>query len=146
MSALPPGVGPAGERAARPNPFKCFDLRFLARVFAAALVVVLLSVLSRWAGFDRGTPMRLAIGFVQALLIVYTIVLTVRSIRRLDEMQYRMHLEAIAISFATSASVITGWAFMSKAGLPEMTWGTEAWLMMVLFWALGLTIVRRRYL
>jgi hypothetical protein len=145
MSAGSRHGAPVGE--AKPNPFKCFDVRYLGKIFAAALAIVLLSLVSRWTGLVPGTPVRIAVGVVQALLIGYTIVITVGSIRKLDEMQYRMHLEAIAVSFAISATVMTGWTFISKSGgLPEMTWGTGAWLMMVLFWALGLTIVRRRYL
>jgi hypothetical protein len=146
MSAGPPDLAPAGERVRKPSPFKCFDTRYLGKVLAASLLVILISLASRWADLGRGTPLRIGAGLMQALLIGYTVVLTVRSIRKLDEMQYRMHLESIAFSFAASATVMTGWAFLSKAGLPEVTWGYEAWPMMVLFWALGLLIVRRRYL
>jgi hypothetical protein len=75
----------------------------------------------------------------------YAITITVGAIRRLDELQYRIQLEAIAFAFTASAILMTGWGFLAKAGLPPRQWGPETWLVMVLLWAFGLWLTRRRY-
>jgi len=127
------------------NPFACYDRRFGARVIVAALVLVALALTSRALGLERGSAARIAFAVAEVVVLGYTIAITVGSIRKLDEMQYRVQLEAIAFAFASSAIVITGWGFLAKAGLPSVSWGPETWMVMVLLWALGLWLVRRRY-
>ncbi len=127
------------------NPLACFDRRYLLRVIAAALGIVVLALLGRWLHLEPGTPPRLVIGALEAVLMGYAIGLTIHSLRRLDEMLYRMQLEALAFAFAVTGITITGWGLMAKAGWPEIRWGVDTWAMMVLFWVIGLLIMRRRY-
>lgn len=129
----------------RRNPLACYDRRFLLRVLGASLGLVALALLGRWLGLEKGSAPRIALAAAQVALMAWVISITVGAIRRLDEMQYRIHLEAIAFAFAASAIVMTGWGFMTRAGLPALTWGAENWLLMVLFWALGVWWMRRRY-
>jgi len=129
----------------RRNPLACFDRGFMLRMAGAAIGLVLLAVLGRWLALEKGSAPRIGLGAAQVGLMGYVIWTTVGSIRRLDEMQYRIHLEAIAFAFAASAIVMTGWGFMTRAGLPAVIWGAETWLVMVLFWALGLWLTRGRY-
>jgi len=129
----------------RKNPFACYDRAFMARVLAAAIAMVLLSFISKWLGLERGSALRITFGVMQAALLGYLIGITIYSLRKLDELQYRIQLEAVAFAFAASAIVIAGWGFMTKAGLPAVQWGPETWMLMVLLWALGLWLVRRRY-
>ena len=68
-----------------------------------------------------------------------------RGIWRLDEMQRRIQLDAIAISFLTTALVTFGWGFAEEAGalrLPTFA----IWPIMGVAWLAGLLIARRRYL
>jgi hypothetical protein len=129
----------------RSNPLACFDRGFMWRTLGAAGALVLLAVLGRWLALERGSAPRIALGLAQVAVMGYAIAITVGAIRRLDEMQQRIQLEGIAFAFAASAIAMTGWGFMAKAGLPAMSWGPETWLLMVLFWALGLWLARRRY-
>lgn len=129
----------------RRNPLACFDRGFMLRIVGAAVGLVLLALLGRWLGLEQGSAARIGLAAAQVTLMAYVIWITVGSIRRLDEMQYRIHLEAIAFAFAASAIVMTGWGFMTRAGLPAVTWGAETWLLMVGFWALGLWRARGRY-
>jgi len=68
-----------------------------------------------------------------------------RGIWRLDEMQRRIQLDAIAISFLTTALVTFGWGFAEQAGVPRLP-TFAIWPIMAVAWVAGLVIARRRYL
>lgn len=127
------------------NPLACYDGRFLARVIAVAVAIVALGLLRRALHLEAGTPLRLVFGGIEAVLFGYAIWITVFSIRRLDELQYRIQLEALAFAFAASAVTIVAWGSMTKAGWPPIRWGADTWIVMLLFWAVGLLLARRRY-
>lgn len=125
------------------NPFRCFDLPFVLASIAVAVVVV---VLGRYGKqYDPGTPLRLAIAGVQAVLIAGIAIASVYTIRRLDEFLQRVHLEAIAISFALSSGFISGWGILEKGGAPRIEWGLWAWPVMVALWAIAAGIRSRQY-
>jgi hypothetical protein len=68
-----------------------------------------------------------------------------RKIRRLDEMQRRIQLEAISLSFLTTALITFSWGFAEAAGVPHFpTFGI--WPLMALWWVVGVFIAKRRYL
>ncbi|MFT8481052.1 MAG: hypothetical protein ABF917_10535 [Gluconobacter oxydans] len=67
-----------------------------------------------------------------------------RGLWRMDEMQRRIQLDAIAISFLGTALITFGWGFAEGAGLPHLR-AFEVWPIMGTLWALGLAIARRRY-
>ena len=67
-----------------------------------------------------------------------------RGIWRMDEMQRRIQLDAIAISFLGTALVTFGWGFAEGAGLPHLR-AFSVWPIMGALWALGMVIAQRRY-
>jgi len=67
-----------------------------------------------------------------------------RAIWRMDEMQRRIQLDAIAISFLGTALVTFGWGFAEGAGLPHLR-AFSVWPIMGALWALGMVIAQRRY-
>jgi hypothetical protein len=67
-----------------------------------------------------------------------------RGIWRLDEMQRRIQLDAIAISFLGTALVTFGWGFAEGAGLPHLR-AFAVWPIMGTLWAAGALIAQRRY-
>ena len=123
--------------------FKCFDIRFLAMVAVAALVVIA----AAWVGkrFPHGSVARLVVAIVQGAAMSYAIVTSVMAVRRLDELQYRIHLEAMTGAFAATAVLITTWGFLEKAGVPAPRWGLWAWPVMVALWGCSLLVLGRRY-
>lgn len=123
--------------------FKCFDLRFLLMVLAAAVVVIAAALVG--ARFERGSVARMVVAIVQGVSMSYAIVATVMAVRRLDELQYRIHLEAMTAAFAATAVLLTTWGFLEKAGVPAPRWGLWAWPVMVALWGCGLLVLRRRY-
>jgi len=125
------------------NPFRCFQGRFLRDVILIALAILALTFLGR--RFSPGTAPRLAIAVVQALLMAWFVVMTVLTIRRLDELMLKLHLEAIAISFTVTAALIAGWGMLELAGAPRIDWSLCAWPLMALLWSVAVAIRNRQY-
>lgn len=66
------------------------------------------------------------------------------AIRRLDELQQRLHLIAIAISFAATGALVA----MNKFLLLAFGWspsGLELWMVMMLVWGVGIAALTHRY-
>jgi hypothetical protein len=123
--------------------FKCYNPRFILMAMLAALLVVAAAFFER--GFGRGSAPRLALAVVQALAMGGVIIASIVVIRRLDELQQRIHYEALALAFAATGTLISAWGFLEGAGFPAVSWGLWGWPLMVGLWAIGLLIVRRRY-
>ena len=125
------------------NPFRCFDGRFMLAAVLVAVAVVALSFLGR--RYAPGTPTRLVFAGAQAVLIAGIAIASVLSIRRLDELLLKVHLEAIAISFALCSAFIAGWGQLEKGGAPHIEWGVWAWPVMTMVWGLAAVIRSRQY-
>lgn len=127
----------------RRSPWSCFDVRFLA----LALVVGVVILAAAWAGrgFPRGSGARIAFALVQGGAITVLIVAMMSSLRRLDELQQKIHFEALAFSFAGTGVLVTGYGFLVNAGLPDLDWGELVWPLMTALWVIGVVIARRRY-
>ncbi len=67
-----------------------------------------------------------------------------RAIWRMDEMQRRIQLDAIAIGFVATALVTFGWGFAQDAGAPALH-AHAIWPLMAAAWTGGLFIAGRRY-
>jgi hypothetical protein len=125
------------------NPWGCYDVRFLALALGVAAVILAAAWLGR--GFPRGSGARIAFALVQGGAISVLIVAMMRSLRRLDELQQKIHFEALAFSFAGTGAVVTGYGFLVKAGLPDLDWGAVVWPLMTALWMIGVFHARRRY-
>ena len=125
------------------NPWGCYDVRFLALGVVVAAIIFAAAWLGR--GFPRGGTVRIALALVQAGAIAFLIVAMMRSLRRLDELQQKIHFEALAVSFAGTGALVTGYGFLVNAGLPDLDWGALVWPLMTILWVIGVMIARRRY-
>jgi len=67
-----------------------------------------------------------------------------RAIWRMDEMQRRIQLDAIAIAFLGTALITFGWGFAEGGGLPPLR-AFAVWPIMGALWAAGMVIAQRRY-
>ena len=130
--------------ASNRNPFRCFNAPFLIAALFVAIAVVVLSFLAR--RYEPGTPLRLTLAGAQAVLMAGMAIASVNSIRRLDELLLKVHLESIAVSFALFSAFIAGWGLMEKAGAPRIPWGLWSWPIMTLTWGITAAIRSRRYL
>ncbi len=80
-------------------------------------------------------PMAPAAGICWAIL---------RQLHRMDELQRRMQLEALAFAFAGTALVTFSYGFMENAGFPRISM-FAVWPLMGALWTIGLVLGRRRY-
>jgi hypothetical protein len=126
----------------RKNPFSCFDRAYFVRVLT--VVAVLFALVLAGKAFEKGTAARLGLGGLQAAAMGYLIALTVLSVRRLDELQQRIHLEAIAISFAATGIVVSAIDLLESGGMPAPHTGTWIWIFMVIVWG-GAVLLRRHH-
>ena len=62
----------------------------------------------------------------------------------IDELQKRIQLEALALSFGVTCGVTLGYGLLEYAGFPALSWIWVASLMMVL-WDIGVHVASRRY-
>jgi hypothetical protein len=68
----------------------------------------------------------------------------IRFFRGVDELEQRMHLEALAFAFGGSALATFAYGFLEGAGFPHLNW-TFVWPVMAAFWGAGNFLARRRY-
>ena len=123
--------------------FGCFDRDFLVRLAMALVLVMGFAFAAR--GFVRGSAARIALVAIEGLVLAYVVIISVRSIRRLDEMHQRIHLEAIAVAFALTGGLTTLCALVEKAGAPIAGWELWVWPGMAVMWGIGVVIGARRY-
>ena len=127
-----------------PKPFSCYrDRRYLGQTVALAIVAIALAIVAKQ--FDRGSVGRIALMGIESACFGYIIVITALSIRRLDELSQRIHLEAMAVSFTVTAVLVTTLGLLTKAGLPLGDWYLFAWPFMAVLWSLAVFVISRRY-
>ena len=121
--------------------------RWNQRFLLISLGIGVVVIAAAWAGrqFPLRSPMRIAMALVQGAATAVIIIGSARSIRRLDEMQQRVHLEAFAFAFAGAGLLATAYGFLVNAGLPDIDWGGIVWPAMVGLWVIGLIIANRRF-
>lgn len=105
--------------------------------------VITVSILLRWT--EIGDLPRLLIALVPVAAYIVFLINFLRLIRTTDEMQRRIHLEALAIAFPSSAVVIFAFEYLRKAGFVTEFKPDYALVPMIVFWAVGFLIARKRY-
>jgi hypothetical protein len=109
----------------------------------AAAVIIGAAIVAR--GLPRGSGARIALAVVQSLATAVCVFFPIASLRRLDELQRRIQLEALALAFFGTGVLGAGYGFLQNAGLPEIDWGAILWPTMVGLWAVGFVLANRRY-
>ena len=67
-----------------------------------------------------------------------------RELRRMDELQMRIQLEALGFSFAGTAILTFSYGFLEGLGYPRLSM-FNVWPVMAVLWIVGLLLARRRY-
>ena len=67
-----------------------------------------------------------------------------RELRRMDELQMRIQLEALGFSFAGTALLTFSYGFLEGLGYPRLSM-FDVWPVMAVLWLIGLVLARRRY-
>jgi hypothetical protein len=129
--------------ARRPNPFSCFDRRWLIELIptlitlAAAMAIAFLT--------PRSPERRPLVLGLTSFAVAWSIVVTIAAIRRLDELQQRIQLIAIAIAFAALGVVLAVVPFLQAIGVRWTPSPFDLTTFMMLAWAAATTILARRY-
>jgi hypothetical protein len=110
---------------------------------AAGYVVTLLLAIT----YVRNWPdsaWRYPVMLVPVIPAVYGLVAIMRSVRAMDELQRRVHLEGVAFAFATTVVVTLSWGLLERAGAPKLP---SVWVatIMIGLWGIGNRIAARRY-
>ena len=67
-----------------------------------------------------------------------------RELRRMDELQRRIQLEALGFSFAGTAILTFSYGFLEGLGYPKLSM-FSVWPILAALWIVGLVLARRRY-
>ncbi|MBW8760094.1 MAG: hypothetical protein JF586_21070 [Burkholderiales bacterium] len=67
-----------------------------------------------------------------------------RELRRMDELQRRIQLEALGFSFAGTAILTFSYGFLEGLGYPKLSM-FSVWPILAVLWIVGLVLARRRY-
>lgn len=106
---------------------------------AAYTVLVIISV-TLLKSTDSGAG-RYALAVLPVMPLPFAVLAFVRSMRRMDELQRRIQLEAISFGFGTTLLITLTIGFLE---IPRLSW---IWVtpLMIPLWSLGLFIANRHY-
>ena len=96
---------------------------------------------------DLGQALRLSAALLPVPLFAMFLMRFVRSLREGDELERRIHLEALAIAFPLTILLLQTLGLMERAvGLALEDWSYgHVWAYLPLFYFIGLAVSRRRY-
>lgn len=117
-------------------------LREFLPAMAAYMVVLPLSVSLVRQMSDN--PLRYAVALLPVVPITLTVVAYIRHLRRLDELQQRIQVEALAISVGATGLLTFALGLLEQAGGPRLNM-ILVFPLLILFWGLSGTLARRRY-
>lgn len=87
---------------------------------------------------------RIAIVLLPMLPALLVPVVVLRFLRRMDELQQRIQLEALGFAFAGTAVITFGYGFLELVGFPRPG-AFVVWPLMATLWCVGLAMAHRRY-
>jgi hypothetical protein len=92
-------------------------------------------------------PLRLAVAVLPVPAFGLFLVEWIRSIRRLDELERRIQLEALAIAFPLSLMLVMALGLIQRVmQLNPLDWSyRHIWPFLIAFYFFGLALARRRY-
>ena len=96
---------------------------------------------------NLGREMRIAIALLPVIPFAIWILQIVRACRALDELELRIHLEALAIAFPIAMVVFMTLGLVELAvGLNPADWSYKhTWFFLPILYFFGLTLARKRY-
>jgi hypothetical protein len=127
-------------QAARRDRFFCFATTVLFAASYAGAMAVLKS-------FELPPAGRIAVALSPLPFFAAFLASEIRLLRRVDELERRIQLEALAVAFPAALLLMMGLALLERAvALSPADWSyRHTWFFLPLFYFLGLGIARRRY-
>ena len=124
--------------------------RHARRFLIISIIGLLGAVLGAYAAleiFTLTTPQRVLVAAVPLAAFALFIVAEVRVIRRCDELEQRIQLEALAVAYPVSVLLVYGLGLLERAGvvIPGFSSLRDVWPLTVLPYFVGFALARRRY-
>jgi len=114
-----------------------FGLAILAylMVLVGSVTVVQANASADWRYYVAVLPV------FPAALVIW---MFVRALARLDEMQKRIHLQAMGFSLGATGLITFGYGFLEGVGMPHLNW-TYVLPLMAVLWGVGAAVFAWRY-
>jgi hypothetical protein len=106
------------------------------------LVIGVSTILER---AELSAPVRIGLALLPVAAYVACLVSYLGLIRQTDELQRRVHLEALAIAFPSTAVLVFAAEYMRKAGLISQFKPDYVLVAMLVLWGVGFLVAWRRY-
>ncbi|MDT9002398.1 hypothetical protein RQP53_24165 [Paucibacter sp. APW11] len=119
-------------------------VRELGGAMVAYAAVLVASILFLQGHEDVNGPLRDLIALSPMLPAALGLWVILRHLRRLDELQARVQMEAFGFAFACTAFVSLGYGFLEGVGYPRLSMFV-VWGLMCGLWIIGLQLAARRY-
>jgi hypothetical protein len=96
---------------------------------------------------DSSSPLRVAVALLPLPFFGWFLWRFLQLIRKSDELERRMQLEALAIAFPLAIATVMALGLLEGAGLQPVTgWPLKGmWIYFVIFYLVGRNAARRRY-
>lgn len=121
-----------------------YRIQFALAILAyAAVLVVSLSMLRMDAA--EGATWRIPVALMPMAPALAALLAFVRFFQRVDELEQRIHLEALAFAFGGTAIVTFGYGFLENVDFPHLSWHL-VWPLMGVLWVIGGQLAKRRHL
>ena len=119
--------------------------RYLTELFTAVGVYAVFLVGSiLFINANPTSSLRVAVALIPMIPALFVPFVVLRQLRRMDELQRRVQLEALGFAFATTAVLTFGYGFVENVGAPHISW-FAVWPLMAVLWAIGVGIANRRF-
>ena len=105
--------------------------------------IVLIISLKLIPSVTRGW-LQVLVAIAPVVPVIFVLVSIVRLLSRIDEMQRRIHLEAVALAAGITALLALTCGFLENAGMPRLS-GFWTFASISLLWAVFAIILQRRY-
>lgn len=124
---------------------KTAERRYLVE-FGGAMVfyVVVLLVAVALLGTNPASGWQVVLTLAPMVPLVFALLAFVRYLDRMDELQRRIQLEALAFAFGGTALLTFGYGFLQLVGFPQLSW-LFVWPIMGTLWLAGKARADRRY-
>ena len=124
------------------NPEKRYFRRFLAAVLGYVILLLIADLLLN--RIPAGSVWRYAVSPLPVVPVAFGVLAFLTYVRRLDELQRRIQLEALAFSLGCTGLLTLTLGFLENGGLPRVS---MIWVlpMIIGLWGVGVYIAGRRF-
>ena len=121
---------------------KTYKRTFLTAMIAYAVVLIASVFLIKHS--PPQAWWRIPLSLTPMIPIFFALRAFLRFFQRIDELQRRIQLEALALSFGVTCIVTFSYGLLEYAGFPAISW---IWIppFMIALWSVGTTIASQRY-